>query len=749
MTQVPIAGSATVPNLLSTSREGNGSITHPSAESSTITPGSTSSNNTFLMPVSPAKGRRDGEEGYRPKVSKTTGQRPACLVNASVTYCGDNQVIVFGGFDQYTDEVYNHVLKLDLATLQWNLVDNYGDIPGVRMGHTATLYQGDKLLIYGGENEHRTYLSDIIIFEVKSAHWVQPVVHGPIPTGRARHAAALHEDKLFIVGGVTGQNNCVLDDICYLDLKTWTWSKTWKFVGRFDHTAWVWGDRLWVFGGLGEDMERGGEMWWLDVKGNPAFETPTPLGPSDCQVPSGRPAIRSGATPGTSYTLGTSGYAANSSSVQTNPSPSVRPASAPIAPGAISSLKFSSNPYLPSQSSGTHFHVYLSGSLLDFVTPASTTRSSDCGLSVLDLESLRWQKLVEGAELFNPAYRWHYCAMSDDGTKAWLLGCSVDFHNGDGGSFEEYLSHVMPIDLTKFGLLSNDFVPKLPSISRKDGPFERFASSPSSGLGVDLALLFDRSPHLGSGADFVVTGERDEESADDDDTMSASYQAGREKHWLTSSANTSVPIHVHKLILQARWPHFGRLYASQMAEFHTKKMHIPEPYSVVRAFLYYLYTDSIAHHPEYCSSLADVAGLLVMANVYDLPRLRLLCVNRLGKELDVDHAAIIWERASAANEEWLGRRAASYCHLHWGRVVRTEGFKTLSRQSLMDLCAEVDVEGRVVGGEEIEIETESSAKFGFTGVGIHRSGRHLVGATNQLTEEMEEVDVEDEGMEMS
>ena len=30
--------------------------------------------------------------------------------------------------------VYNHVLKLDLRTLQWNLVDNYGDIPGVRMG---------------------------------------------------------------------------------------------------------------------------------------------------------------------------------------------------------------------------------------------------------------------------------------------------------------------------------------------------------------------------------------------------------------------------------------------------------------------------------------------------------------------------------------------------------------------------------------------------------------------------------------
>lgn len=99
-----------------------------------LTPGSAaSSNNTFLMPNSPVKGRNN-HDGYRPKVTRTLGQRPACLVNASVTYCGNNQIYAFGGFDQYTDEVYNHVLRLDMVSHQWSLVDNYGDIPGVRMG---------------------------------------------------------------------------------------------------------------------------------------------------------------------------------------------------------------------------------------------------------------------------------------------------------------------------------------------------------------------------------------------------------------------------------------------------------------------------------------------------------------------------------------------------------------------------------------------------------------------------------------
>lgn len=62
-----------------------------------------SSNNTFLMPNSPIKGRQP-TDGYRPKITRTLGQRPACLVNASVTYCGNNQIYAFGGFDQYTDE---------------------------------------------------------------------------------------------------------------------------------------------------------------------------------------------------------------------------------------------------------------------------------------------------------------------------------------------------------------------------------------------------------------------------------------------------------------------------------------------------------------------------------------------------------------------------------------------------------------------------------------------------------------------
>jgi hypothetical protein len=83
----------------------NPSITATSSPAHLNTPGSSgSNNNTFLMSASPVRSRRSAVEGYKPKMISTIGAKPACLVNASVTYVGDDQIYAFGGFDQYTDE---------------------------------------------------------------------------------------------------------------------------------------------------------------------------------------------------------------------------------------------------------------------------------------------------------------------------------------------------------------------------------------------------------------------------------------------------------------------------------------------------------------------------------------------------------------------------------------------------------------------------------------------------------------------
>lgn len=615
-------------------------------------------------------------------------------------------------------------------------------IPFSAIGHTATLYN-NKLIVFGGENEHREYLSDVVILDLQTFTWTLPDIRGSIPRGRARHAAVIHDDKLFIVGGITGDSNSILDDLTYLDLQTWTWSRTWSFTPRFDHTAWVWGNRLWIFGGLGPNMERTTDIWWLDLKGSPSLTgTTTPQGTMDS--PDERLPVAhypdSISSHSTQMSPRSGSYAANSASVQVRNFGRRKPQ----APGAISSLRFHSGPNVPALFSGTHFQSFASGVLLDLITPSETVRSHDCNLSVLELNSLRWQRLADGGEIFRPGYRWHYCTINQEGTKAWLLGCSLDLANVPGASDENHMSEILSIDLEKYGLLGNGLTAEAPEPD-VSWP-ERSDTSTLSNLGADLSSVFDERPESGSGADFVITAFRDGEGIPDmdyaSDTPEAYGQPESEPTFVVPDPSTSDPIHVHKIILLLRWPHFKRLYSAQMLEYHTKRMHIPEPYSVVRSFLYYLYTDSIAGHPESRSSVIDVAGMLVMANLYDMPKLRLLCVNRLSRELDVDNAAIVWERAGRTNEHWLMRRAAQFCLANWGRVVRSEGFKSLSHQSLIDLCEVVDTEGRIVAGPELEM-----VSFGTDGQDREPKGSRVrLGST---ADELSEIDADEEGMELS
>jgi len=135
-----------------------------------------------------------------------------------------------------------------------------------------------------------------------------------------------------------------------------------------------------------------------------------------------------------------------------------------------------------------------------------------------------------------------------------------------------------------------------------------------------------------------------------------------------------------------------------------------------------------------------------MANLYDMPKLRLLCVNRLSRELDVENAAVVWERAGRTNEEWLMRRAAQFCLAHWGRIVRTDGFKSLSKQSLIELCEVADTEGRIITGSELEMV----GVWGTDALGLNRDLKRQQLALGNAGMDEDDYDGEDlEGMEIS
>ena len=152
-----------------------------------------------------------------------------------------------------------------------------------------------------------------------------------------------------------------------------------------------------------------------------------------------------------------------------------------------------------------------------------------------------------------------------------------------------------------------------------------------------------------------------------------------------------------------------------------------------------MYTDSIQDEDGGPADLSDVAGLLVLSNIYDIAHLRHLCVNRLIKDLDVDHACITWYCANLANEQWLRRKTAGFCLQHWGRIVRTQGFLRLPRESLVELSQEIDMEGRVIGGDELDMA--------LVGPGFGDVGSRKTSVTSQTLQLEDEADVD--GMELN
>ena len=104
-----------------------------------------------------------------------------------------------------------------------------------------------------------------------------------------------------------------------------------------------------------------------------------------------------------------------------------------------------------------------------------------------------------------------------------------------------------------------------------------------------------------------------------------------------------------------------------MNEFHSRKLYIPEPVAWVRKLVEFMYRDSI----DGCN-IDEITGLLVLANLYELPRLRNLCIESISKQGITDATAVtIWQRAYEADEEVIRRNAALHCFRHWGQIVNS------------------------------------------------------------------------------
>ncbi|CAG4962389.1 unnamed protein product [Colias eurytheme] len=160
--------------------------------------------------------------------------------------------------EEYRDWESISVHVLDTSIFKWAPVEyNKTNAPFQRYGHSVIAY-GEKIYMWGGRND--TVACDTVYcFDTRELVWSTPPVTGMIPNGKDGHAACLIKNKMYIFGGFDYLTDMYTNNIHCLNLDTMEWSYVYVKgkppISRDFHTALPYGDRMYIFGGRG-DFER-------------------------------------------------------------------------------------------------------------------------------------------------------------------------------------------------------------------------------------------------------------------------------------------------------------------------------------------------------------------------------------------------------------------------------------------------------------------------------------------------------------
>jgi N-acetylneuraminic acid mutarotase len=163
----------------------------------------------------------------------------------------DNKLWFVGGYNgyDYTSELHT----FDPATNTTALVEATGEVFSRRSALTALVWK-DRLYTFGGWNGFtRTWFNDVHVFNFDTKTWRAVAAKGEPPLKRTSHSAVIHNNKMYVFGGFSGEE--YLNDMHEFDLESETWTDiTRQCKGdvpspRSRFCAAVHGDNMYILGG--------------------------------------------------------------------------------------------------------------------------------------------------------------------------------------------------------------------------------------------------------------------------------------------------------------------------------------------------------------------------------------------------------------------------------------------------------------------------------------------------------------------
>ncbi|KAL0268994.1 UNVERIFIED_CONTAM: hypothetical protein PYX00_010748 [Menopon gallinae] len=136
------------------------------------------------------------------------GDKPPCLQeHSAVAY--KESIYIFGGEVGFSAGTETPLWIYSIKNNSWRKVQGQKGVtvPRGRRGHTALVYKGS-MLIYGGYQDLRGSSNELwaFHFETESWHLLSPTCSSGAalrPSGRHKHSAVLHDDAMWIYGGMT------------------------------------------------------------------------------------------------------------------------------------------------------------------------------------------------------------------------------------------------------------------------------------------------------------------------------------------------------------------------------------------------------------------------------------------------------------------------------------------------------------------------------------------------------------------
>ncbi|KAI8328894.1 hypothetical protein BC941DRAFT_463863 [Chlamydoabsidia padenii] len=535
--------------------------------------------------------------GIITQIRSSKGEVPPPLVGPSVTMAGD-QLFVFGGRLVSTRKMTNQLFVMDINTHVWTRHIPSPDSdkpPSPRYFHSASVY---KRSLNNNNSNGLCVVEDISVLDLDTMTWRRPVIQPSLfsPRPRYAHLAEIVDDKLVVIGG-QDMNNSYLPEMNLLDLKSWEWVqvKTFdKHVGAYRSIA---------------VATPPGTRLPAAVK-DTIYEDTQQQQQQQHMMENDKVSANEDQHPIYLYT----NY--NFTDVKRELQLAFMPSARATTPTLEDCSSFMTGSVMPP---GLRFptghalghHIILAGTHL-------SPQAQSFSIWSLNLGTLTWARIETGAVFGTGS--WNRGVLHESSNRFLVFGNQRRSLLEDYNHRQMNFDHMAVVDLEAFGVY------QLPRVT-------------CSTLAQEMGLSLLNEPAV---SDF--------------------YMVTRE--------NQSIP--VNSAVLAQRWPYFADLMetnkhaatgmdsgleSTQITNTIMKShsMLFPYSYPVVIALLQFIYTDNLLTAQQYQPHI--LAQLLLLSDMYELPRLKTLTTHALHQMLNMSTAPLIFETAALSHQTSLQIRA--------------------------------------------------------------------------------------------